>query len=591
MLESLKQILQKEKIDFFLLPNSDEFFLEYLPKHKQKIKALTGFSGSNAFVIFTPKKHYFFTDGRYILQAQNQLDTKEFEIINLAKTSVLSWLKQNITNNCTIAFDEKLFNINFVKKINEISDASHSTVKLLSDNAEFNNLFAKKLQNISNEEEPKVFCLDTKLLGVDSLTKRQVICSQMLGDALVISKPENICWLLNIRSSELENTPLFLGYAILLKNGKVDLFADEERIANKNDENLQNVNFIQPNCIDLRLKFLAKNLSKVQIDDNYCNYFIHNNLEKNNCKVIFAKDPIDLAKSLKSDSEIRGAIKSHKIDGLALTKFLFWIDDSVKNNANIDEMSVAEKLLEFRKKNKAFLGESFPAISSFGKNASIIHYQANEKTNIKIDSSNLYLIDSGGQYLGDDFLGTTDVTRTISFTKPTEGQIANFTRVLKGHISLSRAKFKKGTTGSMLDILARFHLWQDGKDYAHGTGHGVGSLLSVHEGPQAISARSHQELLPNMILSNEPGYYEDNNYGIRIENLIYVSEIDEEFLEFKNLTLAPIDAKLIDFKMMTYPEKKWLKNYHQEIFNNFESELNKDEKLWLSALVQVYNEA
>lgn len=586
MLKTLKQILQKEKIDFFLLPNSDEFFLEYLPNHKQKIKVLTGFSGSNAFIIFTQKKHYFFTDGRYILQAKNQLDENEFEIINLAKTSVLSWLRQNITNKNIIAFDEKLFNVNFVKKLYEIAKIANLEIKFLGDNSEIFNLFSQKLQNIT--EEPEVFCLNKKLVGIDSLTKRQAICSQIQGDALIISKPENVCWLLNIRSNELENTPLFLGYAILFKSGKVDLFVNENRIKNKDDENLQNVSFIQPNCIDLRLKFLAKSLNKIQIDENYCNYFIYNMLEKNNCKIVFTKDPIDLAKSLKSDTEIRGAIKAHKIDGLALTKFLFWIENAVKNNEEIDEILVAKKLLEFRKKNSAFFSESFPAISAFGKNGSIIHYQANKETNIKIDSSNLYLIDSGAQYLGEDFLGTTDVTRTISFKNPTSEQIANFTRVLKGHIGLSRAKFKKGTSGSMLDILARFHLWQDCKDYAHGTGHGVGSFLSVHEGPQAISMRSNQELFSNMVLSNEPGYYKDNNYGIRIENLMYVEEIDDEFLSFKNLTLAPIDVKLIDFKMLTYPEKKWLKNYHQEIYDNLKNELTKDEVLWLKSLVEFF---
>lgn len=587
MLKALKQILQKEKIDFFLLPNSDEFFLEYLPNHKQKIKALTGFSGSNAFIIFTQNKHYFFTDGRYILQAKNQLDENEFEIINLAKISVLSWLRQNITNNSVVAFDEKLFNVNFVKKLNEIAEIANLEIKFLGDSTEFFNLFSQKLQNIT--EEPEVFCLNKKLVGIDSLAKRQAICSQMQGDALVISKPENVCWLLNIRSNELENTPLFLGYAILFKSGKVDLFINENRIKNKDDENLQNVSFIQPNCIDLRLKFLVKNLNKIQIDENYCNYFIYNILEKNNYKIIFTKDPIDLAKSLKSDTEIRGAIKAHKIDGLALTKFLFWIENAVKNNEEIDEILVAKKLLEFRKQHSAFFSESFPAISAFGKNGSIIHYQANKETNIKIDSSNLYLIDSGAQYLGEDFLGTTDVTRTISFKNPTSAQIANFTRVLKGHISLSRAKFKKGTSGSMLDVLARFHLWQDCKDYAHGTGHGVGSFLSVHEGPQSISLRSNQELFSNMVLSNEPGYYEDNNYGIRIENLMYVEEIDDEFLSFKNLTLAPIDVKLIDFKMLTYPEKKWLKNYHQEIYDNLQNELTKDEILWLKSLVEFFN--
>jgi Xaa-Pro aminopeptidase len=291
-------------------------------------------------------------------------------------------------------------------------------------------------------------------------------------------------------------------------------------------------------------------------------------LLKNYFEIIVKTDPIEIAKSQKNSAEILGAIKAHEADGLALTKFLFWLEKSLKNGAEIDEILAAEKLLEFRAQNPAFLYPSFNSISAFASNGAVIHYAPTPKTNKKISGNSLYLIDSGGQYFCDDFCGTTDVTRTICVGDPSAEMIENFTRVLKGHIALARVKFPIGTTGSQLDALARFHLWQAGLDYDHGTGHGVGSFLSVHEGPCGISKRAHQELLPGMILSNEPGFYLDGKYGIRIENLMLVEKINDKFLGFRTLTLAPIDERLIDFKMMTYPEKKWLENYHGEVARN-----------------------
>ena len=260
----------------------------------------------------------------------------------------------------------------------------------------------------------------------------------------------------------------------------------------------------------------------------------------------------------------------------------------MKNDSEIDEIIAAEKLEEIRARNQNFLYPSFASISGFASNGAVIHYRANSKTNKKISGNSLYLIDSGGQYFGPNFLGTTDVTRVIAVGKPSAEMIENFTRVLKGHIALARAKFPLGTSGAQLDVLARSHLWQAGLNYDHGTGHGVGSFLSVHEGPCAISKRSNQELLPGMILSNEPGYYKDGEYGIRIENLMLVEKLDEKFLQFRTLTLAPIDPVLIDFKMLTYPEKKWLKNYHQNLLETLASDLEKEEKIWLENLTQKF---
>ncbi len=564
---AFKKILKEQKIDFFLLPNSDEFFCEYLPESQKRVQYLTGFGGSNATIIFSQEKSYFFTDGRYVLQAKNELDLNEFEIFNIAKKPVLTWLQENLSKSKNLAFDAKLVSLNFAKFCQKIS----LNLVFLNEN-----LVDKIWTNQPKPKNSPVFFCNKKLTGIDSSTKRKLILQNLDSDAMIITRPENLCWLLNIRAADVEFTPLLLAYAILFKNGEIDLFVDEKRFLPSDLKNLSKVNFIQANCFDLRIGVLRKKISKIQIDAASTNYWLYECLVKNNFEIIAKTDPIELTKSQKNSAEISGAIKAHELDGLALTKFLLWLEKSVENGEEIDEISAAKKLLEFRQQNSAFLYPSFNSISAFASNGAVIHYCATPKTNKKISGNSLYLIDSGGQYFAnqandsnDNFCGTTDVTRTIAIGKPSAEMIENFTRVLKGHIALARVKFPIGTTGAQLDALARFHLWQAGLDFDHGTGHGVGSFLSVHEGPCGISKRVHQELLEGMILSNEPGFYLDGEYGIRIENLMLVKKINDKFLGFKTLTLAPIDERLIDFKMLTYPEKKWLKDYHQEISQKF----------------------
>ena len=673
MLTKLKKFLKDQNLDYFFLPNSDEFFSEYLPENEKRVQAITGFTGSNATVIFGQKKSYFFTDGRYSLQAKNQLDSNEFEIFNFAEKNPLTF----IPKGSRVAFDPKLVNVNFVRSCVkaglETTLLNHETFSLVEP---------------SQNQEKNIFSLPTKLTGVDSLTKRAQILQGFEGDAILITKPENICWLLNIRAADVEFTPLLLAYAILFKNGEVDLFVNEQ----KNLE-LEKVNCVAPSCFDLRLAVLSKKIKKIQIDESTTNYWLYDLLQKNDFELTHKIDSIELAKSQKNSAEIFGAIKSHEIDGLAVTKFLFWLSKQNQTGEETDEISAAKKLLEFRKESPHFFYESFSAISGFASNGAVIHYHSTVETNKNFSSSacqptsldcdpllsnchpapldcdpapldchpalvagptslrepssqwtpqqvrgdnlgmpsdylkmrdgdlrmpsddlrmrgddlrmrgddsrawgdsaeargELYLIDSGGQYLGEDFCGTTDITRTISIGVPTEEMRENFTRVLKGHIALARIKFPRGTSGAQLDILAREHLWNAGLDYQHGTGHGVGSFLSVHEGPCQISKRGHQELLPGMILSNEPGFYKEGEYGIRIENLMLVEESEEKnFLQFRTLTLAPLDPNLIVFRMMTRPEKKWLHAYHQEILEKFLEKLEKENLIWLKEICKKF---
>lgn len=610
MLTKLKKFLKDQNLDYFFLPNSDEFFSEYLPESEKRVQAITGFTGSNATVIFGQKKSYFFTDGRYSLQAKNQLDSNEFEIFNFAEKNPLTL----IPKGSRVAFDPKLVNVNFVRSCVkaglETTLLNHETFSLVE---------------LGQNQEKNIFSLPAKLTGADSLTKRAQILQGFEGDAILITKPENICWLLNIRAADVEFTPLLLAYAILFKNGEVDLFVNEQ----KNLE-LEKVNCVAPSCFDLRLAVLNKKIKKIQIDESTTNYWLYDLLQKNDFELTHKIDSIELAKSQKNSAEIFGAIKSHEIDGLAVTKFLFWLSKQNQTGEETDEISAAKKLLEFRKESPHFFYESFSAISGFASNGAVIHYHSTVETNKNFSSSvcqpalvagptslqetssqwilqqvrgddsrargdsvetrgELYLIDSGGQYLGEDFCGTTDITRTISIGVPTEEMRENFTRVLKGHIALARIKFPRGTSGAQLDILAREHLWNAGLDYQHGTGHGVGSFLSVHEGPCQISKRGHQELLPGMILSNEPGFYKEGEYGIRIENLMLVEESEEKnFLQFRTLTLAPLDPNLIVFRMMTRPEKKWLHAYHQEILEKFLEKLEKENLIWLKEICKKF---
>lgn len=577
VLHEFKKKLAAQKVDFFLLPNSDEFFSEYLPESEKRIEYLTGFTGSNALVIFGQKKSHFFTDGRYVLQAENELDLDEFEIFNITTKPVFLWLEEQLTNGKKLAFDPKLVSLNFARSLQKIVEKNSAEMVLLGQNP---------VDAIwPNRPKPKnsaVFFCPEKISGADSLTKRSQILQGMKADMLIITKPESLCWLLNLRASDIEFTPLLLEYAILFENGEVELFVGEKRLSGLTDVELPKVKAIQAGCFDLRIAVLRKSVKKVQIDAISTNYWLYGLLEKSGFEIVLESDPIEKAKSCKNASEIFGAKQAHRFDGLALTKFLFWLSEIIEKGQEVDEILAAEKLLEFRQKQPGFLYPSFASISAFGSNGAIIHYHPTKKTNKKISGDGLYLIDSGGQYFGENFCGTTDVTRVIAIGQPSPEMIENFTRVLKGHIALAQAKFPIGTSGAQLDALARFYLWQKGRDYDHGTGHGVGSFLSVHEGPCAISRRSTGVLLPGMILSNEPGFYQDGKFGIRIENLMLVEEAREPgFLQFETLTFAPIDRKLIDFSLLTKSELAWLKDYHQKVFEELKNDLDEEEINWL----------
>lgn len=584
-LNTLRKRLSGLGVDYFILPNSDEFFNEYLPENSQRIKFLTGFSGSNAILVVGQTKLAFFTDGRYTTQAKNQLNIKSLAIFNLSEKTPWQWLTENLKPEQKVGFDPKLHKF---KQIRFYQEKSVIDLIALEQNP------VDTIWTQSKFQGSKVFLHPVKYSGLSSKIKINQLIESFKKDSqvLILNAPATICWLLNLRAQDIAYTPLALCQAIIYQDYQIDLFINPKRIDQKVKKYLEliGVRVIAP-------EFFAKSLSKLKkatitIDPETTNYWLYQQIEKYAGKIIEKTDPCLLLKACKNPTEIAGAIKAHKIDGLALTKFLFWLEKNLNAKKPIDEITAAQKLLELRQQNKDFLFPSFATISGFGANGAIIHYQATSKTNQKLQGNSLYLIDSGGQY----YFGTTDVTRTVLVGKISKAIKENFTNVLKGHLELTMAKFSVGTSGANLDALARYYLWQNGKDYDHGTGHGVGSFSSVHEGPQSISKRSNScALQPGMIISNEPGYYQVGEYGIRIENLVLVEECQnpnyQGFLQFKNLTLAPIDQRLIDFTMLNPAQKKWLKDYHLEIEQKLSDKLNLDEKRWLRKIVEFYSQS
>ena len=565
----IKEFLKNNNFDYFILPNSDEFFSEYLPENQKILQEISSFTGSNATIIFSQNKNYFFTDGRYLIQAKNEIDTTQYEIINIAEQSPISWLKNNVKADSNLTIDPKITSKKFIDECEKFIPK----ITFLQENP-------IKIQHINTIEfTKKIFQISDKIAGESYLSKINRILPQIQFDGIFISKPENLNWLLNIRGNDIKFTPIFLAHCVLLKNGKLIIFSNKKYF--QEIEIPYNVEIVEIENIKSNLNnYLPKKLT-LQTDFSSTNYWAYELFENHQIKMVNSACPIELTKALKNRTEINGAIKSHNLDAVAMIKFLYWLHQAINHKIEITEIIIAEKILEFRKFSKYFKFPSFETIAGFASNGAIIHYKATESSNKKIEQNNLLLIDSGGQYLGDDFMGTTDITRTICIGTPTQEMIDDYTRVLKGHINLARTKFPRGTTGANLDSIARFHLWNDEKDYEHGTGHGVGAFASVHEGPYSIGKKSQFAIQEGVFLSNEPGYYKTNGYGIRLENIMVSQKYNDLMLEFKTLTLVPFELKLINFKMLTYPEKKWLNEYHQKIILEIGELLEYSEFNWL----------
>jgi Xaa-Pro aminopeptidase len=569
-LTKLRQELNKHGVDGFLIPSNDEFLGEYVAEYAARLKWLTGFSGSNGIAVVTKEKAAFFTDGRYTLQAAEELDPALYEIYNFQDKQIAKWLEECSTSNIKIAYDPWLFT---EKQIENLS--SSDTVTIVPSSINFIDLIWKERPP---KQASEIFIHPKEYHGENSLSKREKIANQLAVqkiDAALITAPDSVCWLLNIRGRDLDYTPIILARAIIYVDAKVELFVDTNNLSKSIREHLGNDVILYPlSELDKIINTLAN--KKIRLDTSLSPFFFTHTLL--NSKAIIAKgtDPCQLPKARKNDIEINQAQTAHLQDAIALCNFLSWFEQSITEQRYLTEMDAASKLLEFRQHQSNFVTPSFATIAGFRENGAIIHYHPTYKTNKQITADGLFLLDSGGQY----FSGTTDITRTILVGKATEEQKINYTLVLKGHINLAQAIFPRGTTGSQLDVLARLPLWKRGLEYNHGTGHGVGQFLSVHEGPQSISQRASMVALePGMILSNEPGFYQTGEYGIRIENLVYVATTlinNKEFLCFKNLTMVPFDYRLIDTSLLSQNEIAWVNNYHNQIQHTLSNAVKDD---------------
>ena len=551
-INQLRNILNKQNCDAYLIPKNDEYFGEYVPKNKDRLKFISGFTGSTGLALILKNKSYLFVDGRYTLQAKKEI-YKDFKICEIPKIKP-HYILKNLNKEITLGFDPKLFTSNTLKNI-----ISNSLIKIKPIN---NNLIDAVWKNKTKVNNNKFYILEEKYHGENYLNKISKVNKFLkLKDIhyLLTTAVENISWLLNIRGSDASSSPLTNGKILFNKNGKIIFFTNIKKITPQIKKSFgKKVIFIKE---ELFVNYLRKiKNSKILIDKKTCSFYYEKNIHFSN-KLIDIEDPIYLLKAIKNKTEINNTKIAHLFDGIALTKFIFWLKNNYRKT-KITEVSAQNKLENYKKQNKNYLYPSFNTISGFGGNGAIVHYRSNNKTNKAIKGNNLYLLDSGSQY----FYGTTDVTRTIAIGNLSNFQKKIYSNVLKGHIAVASYKLKKSTLGKHIDKVARVPLLKLGYNYSHGTGHGVGYFLNVHEGPQGLSPFNNHKILPGMILSNEPGFYKENNFGIRIENLIYCEKINNNHSKFINLTMVPIDKDCINNKLFNKNEINWINNYHEKIF-------------------------
>ena len=565
-LEKLQKEISLKKVDFYVISTNDENLLEYTPNQNKRLQWLTNFTGSNGIALISKKKNIFFTDGRYILQAKKEIDSK-FEIIDLQSENFFSFLQHNIKNK-KILIDYRIFNIQFIKELKRVAELN--SIEIYHDKK---NIIDKLWNRKPKGNQKLYFFLKKQISGEDTFSKKNSIFNKMSYDFIILTSSESICWLLNLRGFDLEHTPVVFSRAILSKTS-IKLFLDLNKFPY--GKKIKGVQTLCLKVFESEILKLPKN-KKFALDSS-SSFFYYKLMKSSGLKPDIIEDPCVRLRCLKNKIEIKHSIQFHILDGVSLVKFFYWLEKE-NFSSKLDELYVSKKLEDFRKENKNYFSPSFPTISAVGKNASIIHYNPIQN-NKRLISGQLYLCDSGAQYLG----ATTDVTRTILIGngKPKKEYILNYTRVLKGHIDLAMIKFPKGTRGHQIDSLGRYNLWQEGLDYNHGTGHGVGCFLGVHEGPQAISKINKSELKAGMILSNEPGYYKSDCYGIRIENLLLIIPSRHKgFLEFKNLTLYPYEKQLIDLDLLTNVQKQWINRYHAEVYDKLKKYLKQNVKTWL----------
>ena len=560
-INKLRKKFKKYSIDGYVVPKNDDYFTEYSKINRLKI--ISNFSGSAGLAVILKNKNFLFTDGRYTIQS-NQESGKNFNIYGFEKL-----INCNLFKNLTLGIDPNLFTNTQIK--NYFLKNNH--IKHIHKN------LIDEIKKEKNSKSIPFFSLDKKIVGENISSKIKKISKYLKknkSDYIFISAPENVAWILNIRGGDSPNSPVPNLRLIISKTNKIFLISKKDKCKKL----IKNKIIKMSQLIDIDKfpkEILKLNGKSFIIDDKSCSIF-YENLIKSKFKIIKREDPTYSLKAIKNKTEIKNMINAHILDGVALTKFIYWIKKI--NKKQINEVMAAKKLEMFRKINKSFLYPSFDTIAGTGKNGAIVHYRANNKNCRKILKKDIFLCDSGGQYK----YGTTDVTRTLCFSNQKQSIKNIYTKVLKGHIAVARTNINKNNTGKKIDKRARKFLKESNLDYAHGTGHGVGFFLNVHEGPQSINKINKVKIKEGMILSNEPGYYKKNNYGIRIENLVYVKN-QNGHLFFENLTMVPIEKDLINYNLLTYYEKNYLFKYHLDVYSKISKYLNHNERSWLASFI------
>ncbi|MEZ8826750.1 aminopeptidase P family protein [Vibrio amylolyticus] len=582
--QAMRAWLTKHDYDAIIIPHEDEFLGEYVPAHNERLHWLTGFTGSAGCTVITEEKAAIFVDGRYTVQVRKQVPKSVFEYRHLIEEPALAWITDNLPKKGKVAFDPRMHSGAWLN-LAQSKLAANFELCALSNNPVDELWLDRPSPDLSSAR-----LMGLELVGVSSESKRRIVADKIQSqgaDCAVITSLDSICWLLNVRGLDVSRLPVLLSHAILYSDASVDFFIDSARLPSDFESHVGlHVRIASPDSLSDALASLKD--KRVIVDSATSNSWFSLQLQNSGAVLLNSADPCLQPKAQKNPTEIAGMKACHVRDGLAMTKFLCWFDEQVRHGNLFDEGQLSDRLQQFREEDPTLVDLSFDTISAASVNAAMCHYNHNNEpapTQLSMDS--LYLVDSGGQYPD----GTTDITRTLAIGNPSDEMKRQFTLVLKGHIALARARFPKGTSGHQLDILARQHLWAEGFDYDHGTGHGVGHFLSVHEGPQSISKRPITvPLEAGMVLSNEPGYYRANEFGIRIENLELVKEIETEgdfsVLTFESLTRCPIDHRNIQVDMLTRPELSWLNEYHQKVWNDISPLVEGNVKTWLEQATQ-----
>jgi Xaa-Pro aminopeptidase len=583
-LNALREQLRADRLDGFVVPLTDEHMSEYVGSYAQRLAWLTGFEGSAGAAVVLPEQAAMFVDGRYTLQVRQQVSPDQWSYQSVPETSTTQWLEEHAPEGARIGYDPWLHTRDWVKKAKEAL-ASRGAELVPVDKNPIDEIWKDRPE----ASKAHLVVQPDEYAGKSAAEKRTEIGDWLArhhADAAVLSALDSIAWAFNIRGADVTHTPVALAYALVRADGTADLFVAGEKIAPEVRQHLGNgVRLHERSEFESALAELDG--KTVVVDPERAVAAIFEALDKAGAKILPLRDPTILPKALKNPAEIAGQKAAQTRDGAAIVRFLHWIDVEAPKG-EVDELKASDHLESLRRENPELRDLSFDSISGAGPNGAIVHYRSSEKTNRKLDKGTLYLIDSGGQYVD----GTTDITRTVPIGEPSDEMRDRFTRVLKGHIAIATAVFPKGTRGSQLDSFARRPLWEAGLDYAHGTGHGVGSFLAVHEGPQRISpvgsaqSGGDEPLQAGMIISNEPGYYKTGEYGIRIENLVLVvpREIEggeKEMLGFETLTFAPIDRRLVDVQMLEPEELVWLNCYHAHVLAKIGPTLEGGDLDWL----------